>query len=617
MNKTLHVGGKHFFNRFSNLEAAVERATDDDVIELHKDIKDIAVYISKNITIIGNGHVVMPAEGKTAFDCSAYVTIKDINFRCRPRTNAVLMRKGGVLSGITTRIIGPARGLYPTVVQRGGTLTVSDSDIMYMETYKGHGNILTVTFFKNSVLNDYYGGQAYLNNNGYDLSKFRGNTSISESIITCALFEGKSILSDTVLKNFNKVTGTVELNDCKLSASRAKDVAFSGEPVDGPLKDWNPNVIPYALHIAGGQVIARGFSSDMDRHCIGFYMTSGSLDIRSTVGTNDEARHLIKGGAVVFNNVTDEGYYEITRARYGLIRSHVNTSATTKSAMEELDSMIGLGTVKKQLHTIMNTINVNMRHPEKDFGFSHHMIFAGDPGTGKTTVAKLVAQALFEIGAIPECKCMEVPASQLIKGYVGQTGEHVEAVMKKALGGVLFIDEAYELTVRDGQNTFNNDALAVILRYMEDHRNELVVITAGYKKEMREFLASNSGLTRRFQWVEFEDYKPDEMTDIFMTMCAKYRESFGFINYTRTLTEKFTAVTEFYLSHPDTKGHVTNGGNGGLVRNVFQQVIFARNNRIAEDQYSTTKIIMADLETGFAEELKKAMNMTYGTGSVI
>ena len=122
---------------------------------------------------------------------------------------------------------------------------------------------------------------------------------------------------------------------------------------------------------------------------------------------------------------------------------------------------------------------------------------------------------------------------------------------------------------------------------------------------------------RRFQWVNFEDYTPYEMTDIFMTMCAKYKESFGFVYYTKALNAKFTALTHYYRSHPDAKGHRTNGGNGGLVRNVFQQVIFARNNRITSDQYSTMKIIMEDIETGFAEELKKAMNVTYSTRNIV
>lgn len=607
--ETLYVGGKHFFNRFSNLEAAVERAQADDVIELHKDVKDVCISILKNITINGNGHLITPAPGKTAFDCGMYVTLNDMRFDCQPRTNAVVMRAGGVMKKIMTRIIGPARAVYPTVVHRGGTLTVEDSNIMGMETYNGHSRYQTVTFFKNSHLLDYYDGKAWINDNNYTMSTFRGRTSMIGSVITRALFEGETSLSDVMLKNFNKATGHIIMNSCTLMPSKYENVSFPGEPVDGPLKDWNPDVIPFALHIAGGRVVAKNFSSGSTRDTIGFYMTNGSLDIRSTVATNDQARHLIKGGAVVFNDVTDDGYYEIRKARYGIIRSRVNMSAQAHTAMEELNNMIGLASVKKQVRTIMNTIQVNMANPEKDFGFSHHMVFAGDPGTGKTTVAKLVAQALFEIGAIPENKCMEVPASQLVKGYVGQTGAHVEEVLKKALGGVLFIDEAYELMVRDGQNTFNNDAIAVLLRYMEDHRGSLVVIAAGYEKEMREFLASNVGLTRRFQWVAFEDYTPDEMAEIFISMAGKYKEGFAFRDARHILADCFARLTAFYLSHPDAKGRVTNGGNGGLVRNLFQQVVFMRNNRIAEDPKSTMTFIKSDIQQGFEEEMEKAVNV--------
>ena len=248
---------------------------------------------------------------------------------------------------------------------------------------------------------------------------------------------------------------------------------------------------------------------------------------------------------------------------------------------------------------------MNQKNPEKDFGFSHHMVFAGDPGTGKTTVARLAAQALYEIGAIPENKCTEVPASQMIKGYVGQTGEHVENILKNALGGVLFIDEAYELAVKDGQNTFNNDALAVLLRYMEDHRRDLVVIAAGYEKEMRDFIASNAGLARRFQWVSFEDYTPGEMVQILYQMMDSCKESFAG-DARNLMLQFFTSLTAYYKSFPDAKGRFANGGNGGLVRNVFQSMAFARNNRIAEDPASTQKFIRDDIQKAWETEKAKA-----------
>lgn len=610
--KTLYVGGNRFFNRFSSLEAAVMRAQDDDVIEVCRDLKDVSVKINKNITINGNGHLIVPAAGESAITARAYVTLNDIRFECLPRTNAVTIFDGGVMKNIQTSIKGPARAIYPVVVQRGGTLTIEDSSIMGFENYKSHNAQQTVTFINRSQITDYYKSAVYLNDDNYYLSKFREAASISDSVISCVLLDGRCKLTDTVLKNFNRAMGVIEMEGCTLAAQKVSNPSLSDEPADGPLKNWNKRAIPFALHITGAKVTARDFKSDMTKDCIGFYMTSGSLDIQCTNGENSDAHHLIKGGAVVFNNVEDDGFYEICGGRCGMINSIVNTSSGTKSAMEQLDSMIGLDSVKKQLHTIMNTVSVNMQHPEKDFGFSNHMVFAGDPGTGKTTVAKLVAQALFEIGAIPENKCMEVPATRLIKGFVGQTGEHVEEIMKKALGGVLFIDEAYELMIKDNQNTFNNDALTVLIRYMEDHRSDLVVIAAGYEKEMREFLASNVGLTRRFQWVSFEDYTPEEMRDIFLSMCEKCNESFGFKDYQKELVQAFRAVTNYYLGHPDAKGRTTNGGNGGLVRNMFQQVVFARNNRIAADPAQPMEFTQEDLRTAFTEELKKALNVTYG-----
>lgn len=608
--KTLHVGGTRFFNQFSNLETAVERAGDDDTIELHKDIHDVAVYVNKEITIIGNDHCITPKAGKAALDCASSVVLKDIRFECPPRTNAVIIRNGGELSGIKTKIIGPARALYPTVVQRGGSLAVKDSEIMQMETYRAHGtNLQTFTCVNDSKLLDYYGGSVYLNNGDRTLSKFRGLTMMFGSDITCALLDGDCKLSNTILRNFNKVVGKLKLESCTLAAAKSTFTPRQDEPADSPLRDVRSDVIPYALHIAGARVESLGHTSVTDCKCFGFYMTSGSMDIKYVRSDNSRTRHLIKDGAITFKNVVDNGFYEINTGHCTVIQSRINTSLRTKSAMDELDSMIGLHSVKRQLHTIMNTIRVNKANPEKDFGFSHHMVFAGDPGTGKTTVAKLAARALYEIGAIPENKYMEIPASQMVKGYVGQTGAHVEKVMEKALGGVLFIDEAYELMVKDGQNTFNNDALGVMLRYMEDHRSELVVIVAGYAKEMREFLASNVGLARRFQWVDFEDYSPEELSDILLTMSDTCKESYVMDEPKSVFVHCFRKLTDFYLSHPDKKGRITNGGNGGLARNLFQQVIFARNNRVAGSRRPNMKITLDDIYAGFYEEIQKAKNI--------
>jgi hypothetical protein len=268
--------------------------------------------------------------------------------------------------------------------------------------------------------------------------------------------------------------------------------------------------------------------------------------------------------------------------------------------------LIGLNNVKQSIDSLMNTINLG---GGKDF--SNHMIFAGDPGTGKTTVADIVAQALFEVGAIPENKCTKATSDTLIKGYVGQTGENVRKILDQALGGVLFIDEAYQLSVKDGQNTFNDDAISVIIRYMEDHRDNLVVIAAGYSKEMRQFIASNPGLGRRFQWIEFEDYSPEEMARIFELMRKKAEDEYAPDVDPRIIQGLFTKLVNLNLSHPDANGRVTNGGNGGLVRNVYQKIVLAKNNRYATQGGDLT-ICREDIIKGFEDEFKQTIQKQGG-----
>lgn len=606
--KTIHVGGLNPIGRCKTFEEALDKVRDDDVIELHKDLKDISVGIDRCITIKGNGHTVVPRPGCPGFACNRQVVIEDLEFECPGRTNGVIFNQGGRLVNVKTRMKGPVRAMFATVAHTGGRLEITGSEVMMLESFDNPSSKLILT---DSKILDYYGGAVYLDNGGLCMSKMSaGRTEIRGCDMTNVSLNGTASIEDTVFHNFNRVTGSVSLLRCALKPVDMERGNWKKEPADGPLKDDDPDMTPFAVCIGGGSVtMCETETENSGDDCVGIFMYDGSLEVRGRNGQDPDARHMLTGGAVAFHNAEDEGYWEIKGARMSSVNSRVETSVQIKSAMEKLDEMIGLEGVKKQIRTIMNTISMNLKNPQKDFGFSNHMVFAGDPGTGKTTVAKLVAQALFEIGAIPENKCIEVPASRLIKGWVGQTGEHVENIMREALGGVIFIDEAYELMVKENQNTFNNDAIAVLLRYMEDHRSDLVVIAAGYEKEMREFLASNVGLTRRFQWIKFDDYTPEEMRDIFLLMAKNHDESFGFAGYEELLERAFHVLVNFYKGHPDSKGRVTNGGNGGLARNLFQQTAFARNDRMAEHPGSGEAFMESDIKTGLTEELKKAQNV--------
>lgn len=599
--KTFHIGGMNPMRRYKTLEAALAQVNDDDAIELHKNITFSGV-IKHNIILNGNGHTMTIENGTVGLDCQQPIVIRDLNFISEPRSNAIILQNGGRLEKVTTKIKGPARVLYPTIIHKKKTLSLTDCDLMRIIT---EGD--TITKAVNCSFHDYYGGIYHISG-GENLSIFRGNFYGEGCDCNCCNFEGETVLRNSLLGVFNHSSNKLDLIDCRMEPKlNQPTVNLSKEPSDGPLEQKNDQT-HFSLEHEKGCVRAINFHSNIPETFVGFHILSGSLEMEQTNNEDDTGYHIVRKASASFTDVRDTAFYDIDGGTLSLVRSEIATSMKTKTAMERLQELIGLDTVKTAITSIMNTISMNQKTGNKDFGFSYHMIFAGDPGTGKTTVAKIVAQALFEIGAIPENKCTEVSVDRLVKGYVGQTAEHVRTVLDEALGGVLFIDEAYELTVKENQNSFNSEVLSVLIRYMEEHRDNLVVIAAGYEKEMREFLASNVGLTRRFQWISFKDYNPQELSAIFESMKNSYEEDYEDERLAALLPQLFENLTRLYLRKPDVNGRTTNGGNGGLVRNVFQRVITARNDRVAGHPEASILIEKADLMSGFRSEMEKAIN---------
>ncbi len=190
--------------------------------------------------------------------------------------------------------------------------------------------------------------------------------------------------------------------------------------------------------------------------------------------------------------------------------------------LAELDSMVGLGSVKEAVHKIVEMAQYNKwaqgkGYEEEGFG-SMHMLFKGNAGTGKTTVARMIGQIYKQLGVLRSGQLVECGRDSLVAGYVGQTAEKTQTVINSAMGGILFVDEAYTL-VGKGENDFGNEALTTIMKAMEDHRDDLMVIFAGYSKEIDELIATNQGLESRFSKqneIVFEDYTPDELLQIFL-----------------------------------------------------------------------------------------------------
>ena len=256
----------------------------------------------------------------------------------------------------------------------------------------------------------------------------------------------------------------------------------------------------------------------------------------------------------------------------------------------ELDELVGLAPVKEYVFGLADNIQVQQRRAAAGFktaSLSMHMIFTGNPGTGKTTIARLVARYLKAIGALKGGQLIEVSRGDLVGRYTGHTAPLTNSVIESALGGVLFIDEAYSL-YRGEQDSFGLEAIDTLVKGMEDHRDELVVILAGYTKEMETFLTANSGLASRFpNKIEFPDYTADELLDI-TAVLAKGK---GY-----RLAEGCTFPLLGYYKRRQALDSRT-AGNGRLARNTLEKAIFNQSRRlVAEPAAELDLILPGDLE---------------------
>ncbi len=240
----------------------------------------------------------------------------------------------------------------------------------------------------------------------------------------------------------------------------------------------------------------------------------------------------------------------------------------------ELEKMIGLAEVKAEIRSLVNLIKVKrLREKYKlpQMNMSYHMVFTGSPGTGKTTVARLVAQIYKELGILSQGTLTETDRSGLVAGYVGQTAIKVKEVVERAMGGVLFIDEAYALAPENAANDFGGEAIDTLVKLMEDHRDDLVIIVAGYTEEMKRFLKANTGLQSRFnKFIAFNDYSKDELLAILESIAAEA----GFC-----LTDGAKERVDEMLSTM-TDEEWRNFGNARGIRNLFERMVSMQANRI-------------------------------------
>ena len=287
-------------------------------------------------------------------------------------------------------------------------------------------------------------------------------------------------------------------------------------------------------------------------------------EIISKVSLSDEKNILLLDYITnTYKEITDYSEYRdrlINHLSFNKDIPKLKEIKSTEEVFKELNDLVGLKDVKKVLYDLVNLISLKDKSDLKIANVNLHMLFLGNPGTGKTTVARCLSNILYNLGYIKENKLLEVSSKDLVAEYVGQTAIKTYSVIERALGGILFIDEAYSLSSKN--NSYNDEAIATLIKAMEDNRDNLVVIFAGYTKEMQDFINSNSGIASRIGYtLNFKDYTEDELIDIFKGMVKKA----GF----KITDEALLKARKIINENKDMK----NFGNARFVRNMYEKTV--------------------------------------------
>jgi SpoVK/Ycf46/Vps4 family AAA+-type ATPase len=269
---------------------------------------------------------------------------------------------------------------------------------------------------------------------------------------------------------------------------------------------------------------------------------------------------------------TDEGSVSIESTRHGMDKKHEDISGIIK----EINALTGLENIKTEVKSIINMIQIQQMRKErglKQLEMSNHMVFLGNPGTGKTTIARKLGNIYRILGLLSKGHFIETDRSGLVAGYLGQTAIKTTDVLNSALGGILFIDEAYSLANEESHDQYGQEAIETLLKYMEDHRDDLIVIVAGYSEQMVRFIDSNPGLKSRFnKYLVFQDYDATELAEIYSSMTKD-------AHYAMTPCA-WHKIKE--LCHEITLIKTKNFGNGRAIRNLFEKTVARQANRLIE-----------------------------------
>lgn len=601
--KTFNIGNPYSSEPVEGAFSEIlDQLIDGDTVQFMSDIRDV-VTLKTEVYIEGNGYHFYTSATKAGLNILAYTQVRNCHFVCSEGANSMNVR-----SADATVYLAKCTFEHSTT---------QNTNPSFFSSKTNYGCLFEDVTMDNGVINT----------NIFQGNNFKlGSTELPKSQLTVNLPEG----DDETLGSWETVNTELVVRGHldKLAAVQTTVKANDGQLEIG---EFTVNVLPYlkpveipevlwGLSILSGitikQVVAPVIDSPrvreiFEEHGKLFNVNATKDDEVLISGAWPYANHwvnMIHSGHVICNDYQSAIFWYLKSENATI--SGQNTTAKfkrdykpkpkPKTAQDKLNEMIGLQEVKKKVNTYIATNLVNKKRRELGqpvAANSLHLIFSGSAGTGKTQVARLLGQILYDNGIIAKSEIKEITAKDLIGEYTGQTSPKTHQAIMEAKGGILFIDEAYELNPEaDNGGAYKREAITTLVKDMDDMRSDLIVIMAGYTEKMEELLTANEGLPSRVvNKIEFSDYSADELLQIAKLQLAQLKQ---------TLDEDAESRLTEYVNESAQTGRVN--GNGRWVRNLLQFTSQARDVRIVmdgsmeKDASSMNRITLADVEEGIA-----------------
>jgi len=382
---------------------------------------------------------------------------------------------------------------------------------------------------------------------------------------------------------FDKVAASIDLNEEEKSILRELSTTSDLDESEKELLDsiLNSPTAPIDLNNKNNESLKTDFST-LDQLC---ESVDFNEDQKKALKEFSSKANLNKNEKRLVDNILNNKVLSIDSTENKTEEINVDKTDSLESILDELNSLIGLDDVKAEIESLINFIKIQKEREKsglKSSSLSYHLVFTGNPGTGKTTVARIVARIYKHLGILKEGQLIETDRSGLVGEYTGQTAIKTNKTVNSALNGVLFVDEAYSL-VGENKDDYGKEAVATLIKRMEDDRDKLVLIIAGYTNEMKSFIDTNPGFQSRFnRYIEFPDYSAEDLLRIFKSKCEK-------LDYKLTETAELKLREKFEDAYSNRNKSF---GNGRYARNIFEKTLEKQANRISKESNITKEILI-------------------------